>query len=87
MNKTMKRRTLWISLIAGLIGGVLLKPIVFPWGFSEMHGLGVIVDIALAGMGVGVAFIAYALLTRHSRNASSLSSPSMKWRVHFNINA
>nr|TFG54862.1 MAG: hypothetical protein E4H34_01675 [Hyphomicrobiales bacterium] len=67
MNKSINRHTVWISIIAGILGGALLKPIILPSGFAAIHGMGPMADLALGGIGFGVALIAYALLSRHGR--------------------
>jgi len=76
----------WVSMIAGLLTGAVLKPIILPSGFSGLHGMGPVLDIALAGFGLGFTLIACALLTRYSRTIETRSAAAPKKNNEFERN-
>jgi hypothetical protein len=81
-----KRLAVWASMIAGLGTGIFLKPVLLPSGFYGMHGMGIFWELALAGFGIGFAFIAFALLTRHSRKKETPLAAAPKKNIELETN-
>jgi hypothetical protein len=81
-----KRRTLWVIIIAGLGTGLFLKPVLLPSGFFGVHGMGFFWELALAGFGIGFAFIAFALLIRHQRRTESHLSAAPEKNIELETN-
>ena len=80
------RLAVWVSMATGLATGAVLKPIILPSGIAGLHGMGAFLDLALAGFGIGFAFIAYALLSRYSHTFESHSDAAPKKNMELEKN-
>ena len=78
MTQGKNKGAIWVSLVGGLLAGAIAKPIVLPSGFSDLHGMGVPGDVALAGICLGLAYVTYRLLCSGSRTTTPHSASVSK---------